>query len=375
MLTQRIFSNSKSNKDFSNNSEDEQIQKILKEIKDDHKRDSFFERKSPRKIRTFYRNRSILSSTTSVGTSYKKSFTNKKNENSLSYKLKDKITKESLILELRQELKYHMKFNLIYKNLLKNVIHLKEIVKENRDKVKHNTDVFIETFRDRYDMIQQYEKTIISLKEEKEEIIQTNTDLLQLKENTNKKLLKEFSDIQEKNSQQKEKIDSLIFNIKDLEFKKSNINEELQEKIKVEQKNYEKQLNLYKSLFKRYDYFMEEYNSFIKTGEEITKIDVKLNDDTNAKNSLIKEDLEVTLKDKMLQKSYLISNINKLKLQIKLLEQKQKEEKFRQERKLLACKIMGFTRNRVNKNKYIKNKFNVKEVKKSLSYNDIIFSK
>ena len=375
MLTQRIFSNSKSNKDFSNNSEDEQIQKILKEIKDAHKRDSFFERKSPRKIRTFYRNRSILSSTTSVGTSYKKSFTNKKNENSLSYKLKDKITKESLILELRQELKYHMKFNLIYKNLLKNVIHLKEIVKENRDKVKHNTDVFIETFRDRYDMIQQYEKTIISLKEEKEEIIQTNTDLLQLKENTNKKLLKEFSDIQEKNSQQKEKIDSLIFNIKDLEFKKSNINEELQEKVKVDQKNYEKQLNLYKSLFKRYDYFMEEYNSFIKTGEEITKIDVKLNDDTNAKNSLIKEDLEVTLKDKMLQKSYLISNINKLKLQIKLIEQKQKEEKYRQERKLLACKIMGFTRDRVTKNKYIKNKFNVKEVKKSLSYNDIIFSK
>ena len=236
MLTQRIFSNSKSNKDFSNNSEDEEIQKILKEIKNDHKRDSFFERKSPRKIRTFYRNRSILSSTTSVGTSYKKSFTNKKNENSLSYKLKDKITKESLILELRQELKYHMKFNLIYKNLLKNVIHLKEIIKENRDKVKHNTDVFIETFRDRYDMIQQYEKTIISLKEEKEEIIQTNSDLLQLKENTNKKLLKEFSDIQEKNSQQKEKIDSLIFNIKDLEFKKINIKKELQEKIKVEKK-------------------------------------------------------------------------------------------------------------------------------------------
>ena len=36
---------------------------------------------------------------------------------------------------------------------------------------------------------------------------------------------------------------------------------------------------------------------------------------------------------------------------------------------------MGFTRNRVTKNKHLKNKFNVKEVKKSLSYNDIIFSK
>lgn len=375
MLTQRIFSNSKSNKDFSNNSEDEQIKKILKEIKGEYKRDTFFEPKSPRKIRTFYRNRSILSSTTSIGTSYKKSFTIKKNENSLSDKLKDNITKERLILELRQELKYHMKFNSIYKNLLKNVIHLKEIVKENRDKVKHNMDVFIDTFRDRYDLIKQYEKTIISLKEEKDEIIKANTDILRIKEKTNEKLLKEFSEIQSKNSEQKEKIDSLISNIKDLEYKKSNINEELQEKIKVEQKNYEEQLNLYNSLFKRYDYFMEEYNSFLKTGDEITKIDVKLNDDTNAKNSIIKEDLEVKLKDKMIEKSFLISNINKLKLQIKLIEHKQKEEKFKQERKLLASKIIGFTEKKIVKNKHIKNKFNVKEVKKSLSYNDIIFSK
>ena len=375
MLTQRIFSNSKSNKDFSNNSEDEQIKKILKEIKVESKRDTLLEPKSPRKIRSFYRNRSILSSTTSVGTSYKKSFTNKKNENSLSYKLRDKITKESLILELRQELKYHMKFNSIYKNLLNNVIHLKEIVKENRDKVKYNMDIFIETFRDRYDLIKQYEKTIISLKDEKDEIINTNKEILQVKENTNAKLLKEFSEIQKKNSEQKEKIDSLTFNIKDLEYKKSNINEELQEQIKVEQKNYEKQLNLYKSLFNRYDYFMEEYNSFLKTGDEITKIDVKLNDDTNAKNSLIKEDLEVKLKDKMIKKSFLISNINKLKLQIRLIEQKQKEEKFIQERKLLALKIKGFNKNKIVKNKRIKNKINVKEVKKSLSYNDIIFSK
>ena len=334
MLTQRIFSNSKSNKDFSNNSEDEQIKKILKEIKGEYKRDTFFEPKSPRKIRTFYRNRSILSSTTSIGTSYKKSFTIKKNENSLSDKLKDNITKERLILELRQELKYHMKFNSIYKNLLKNVIHLKEIVKENRDKVKHNMDVFIDTFRDRYDLIKQYEKTIISLKEEKDEIIKANSEILQIKEKTNEKLLKEFSEIQSKNSEQKEKIDSLI----------SNIN-------------------------------MEEYNSFLKTGDEITKIDVKLNDDTNAKNSMIKEDLEVKLKDKMIEKSFLISNINKLKLQIKLIEHKQKEEKFKQERKLLASKIIGFTKKKIVKNKHIKNKFNVKEVKKSLSYNDIIFSK
>ena len=375
MLTQRIISNSKKiNKDFSNNSEDEQIKKILKEIKGDYKNDLFFEPKSPTKIRHFNRNRSILSST-SMGTSYKKSFSNRKIENSLSEKLKDNIKKERLILELRQELKYHMKFNSIYNILLKNVIHLKELVKENRDKVKINTDLFIETFKDRYNIIKQYEKTIVSLGEEKEEIKKTNEEIIKIKENIYSKLKKKFSEIQIKNNEQKEKIESLAFNIKDLEYKKSNLNEELQEKLLIEQKDYEKQLNLYKSLFNRYDYFMEEYNSFLKTGDEMTKIDVKLNDDTNAKNLLIKEDLEIKLKDKMIQKSFLVANVNKLKLQIKFIEEKQKEEKFKKEQKLLACKLIGINKNKIIKNKHIKNRINDKDIRKSLSYNDIIFSK
>ena len=375
MLTQRIISNSKKiNKDFSNNSEDEQIKKILKEIKGDYKKDLFFGHKSPTKIRPFNRNRSILSST-SMGTSYKKSFSNRKIENSLSEKLKDNIKKERLILELRQELKYHMKFNSIYNILLKNVIHLKELVKKNRDKVKINTDLFIETFKDRYNIIKQYEKTIVSLGEEKEEIKKTNEEIIKIKENIYSKLKKKFSEIQIKNNEQKEKIESLAFNIKDLEYKKSNLNEELQEKLLIEQKDYEKQLNLYKSLFNRYDYFMEEYNSFLKTGDEMTKIDVKLNDDTNAKNSLIKEDLEIKLKDKMIQKSFLVANINKLKLQIKFIEEKQKEEKFKKEQKLLACKLIGINKNKIIKNKHIKNRINDKDIRKSLSYNDIIFSK
>ena len=170
MLTQKIFSYSKSNKGLSNNSEDEQIKKILKEIKSEYKNTIFFEPKSAAKINTFRRNRSILSST-SIGTSYKYSFSNKKSENSLSNKLKDNITKESLILELRQELKHHMKFNYIYNHLLKSVIHLKEVVKQNRDNVQRNSELFIETFKDKYNLIQQYEKKIVSLGEEKRSIV------------------------------------------------------------------------------------------------------------------------------------------------------------------------------------------------------------
>ena len=41
MLTQKIFSYSKSNKGLNNNSEDEQIKKILKEIKSEYKNTIF----------------------------------------------------------------------------------------------------------------------------------------------------------------------------------------------------------------------------------------------------------------------------------------------------------------------------------------------
>ena len=54
-----------------------------------------------------------------------------------------------------------MKFNYIYNYLLKSVILLKEVVKQNRDNVQRNSELFIETFKDKYNLIQQYEKTIV----------------------------------------------------------------------------------------------------------------------------------------------------------------------------------------------------------------------
>ena len=119
---------------------------------------------------------------------------------------------------------------------------------------------------------------------------------------------------------------------------------------------------------------MEEYNTFLKCGDEITKIDVKLFDDTNAKNALIEENLEVELNEKLIKKSYLLDNINNLKLQIKIIEDKQKEEKLLEEKKEQAYKLVGLNRNRVTKNKNIKNRWKKGVFQKSLSQNDI-FSK
>ena len=369
----KSLSNSKKDKETINStSEDEQINTIIKEINRDYRNTFYFQYKSPTKIRSFVRNRNTL--TASKMRSYNRNFfLREKHDNSLSFKLKDKITKETLILELRQELKYHIKFNAIYNNLLKKIIHLKEMVKENKDKVQQNTDLLKETFQDRFNVIDNYEKTIHLLNEEKKDIIKTNKDIIKMRELAKVKLGKDFIDIQERNAKQREKIESLQNSINDLEYKKSHLNEELQKQVEKDEKKYEEHLKMYKSLLKKYYFFLDEYNTFLKSGDEITKIDVKLDDETNAKNYLIEEDLEVKLNEKLIKKSYLLGNINDLKLQIKFIEDKQKEEKLREEKKAQAAKLIGSNKKRINKNKHTKNMFN-NIFKKSLSYTNI-FSK
>jgi len=378
MLTQRIFSNSKyskDNQDNSNNSQEEQLKSILKKINKVNINNLLFKYKSPAKQHYFKRNNSSLTSTTLFGTSYKKPSKPKKVENSLLNKLKDKITKETLILELREELKYHIKFNATYKNFLNRIIQLKEIVKENRDKVQQNTDLFKQNYKDKYNIILQYEKTFVSLAEEKINIQISSEDTLKMKYDTNKQLLKEYSEIEQRTNKQKEKIQNLTFNICDLEYKKSNINDELQRKLEIYQKNYEHILKMYKNLVKKYNYYKDEFNSFAKTGEEMTKIDVKLFDETYAKDIILAEDLEIKFNDELIKKSYLIDNINNLKAQIKLIEEKQKEEKEKHKRRLLACKLMGLNINKRIRNRRSKNRNSNKTCIKSLSYNDIILRK
>ena len=375
MSTKRkSLSNSKTLKDSINNSsEDEQIKQIVKEINRDNKNTFFFQYKSPAKICSFIRNRSTLASST-IRRNNRNPSVKEKCENSLSFKLKDKITKETLILELRQELKYHIKFNAIYNNLLRKIIHLKEMVKENKDKVEQNTELLKETFRDRFNVIDQYEKTMALLNEEKKDILKTNKEIIKMRQQSSVKLKKEFNDIQIRNSKQREKIELLQNNINDLEYRKSHLNEELQKQLEKEEKKYEEHLKMYKALVKKYEYFLDEYNTFLKCGDEITKVDVKLFDDTNAKNYLIEENLEVELNEKLIKKSFLLSNINNLKLQIKFIEEKQQEEKLKEEKKLQSCKIVGLNKRRTTKNKNTKNKTNSNFFKKSLSYTNI-FSK
>ena len=329
-----------------NISAEEEIKNIVNEINNNYKYALHLDVKSPPKIKTLVKNRSNLS-TINIKSNKNKSLTR---QSSLTFQLKNKITKESLIMELREELKYHLKFNLIYKNFLTRVIQLKELVKENKEKVEQNSNLLKQEFKDRFDLIDQYEKTISLLDVEKKDIVKTNKEILEMREQSYIKLKEQFNEVQEQNNQQSLKIEELAKKIKLLEYKKEHIQEEMTDQLLKDEKNYESNLKSYKTLVNKYEYFLEEYNTYKKCGDEITKEEVKLFDNTNAKNSLIEENLEVQLNEELIKKSTLMNKMNNLKIQIKELEEKQKEEQLKEEKKNYYKKIGLFKSSKMRTN-------------------------
>ena len=376
MLTQRIFPYSKLNKienEHKNITIDNiKINKISNPIKNIINKRVLFNYKTPKKMHILLRNKSDFSSSTTLGTSYKKSFISKKQENSLLYKLKDKITKETLILELRQELNYHIESNVVYNDFLKKIIRLKDLVKENRDKLQNNTDSFKETYKDKFNIIEQFENSIVFLGKEKTVMIEANDEILKIKQGTNNKLIKEFNEIQARNNVQKEEINSLDYKIRELEYKKSTLHDDLIKQYETDKKNYENFLKKYQILVNTYKYLSNEYDSYAKSGDEITKIDVKLDDESYAKTLLIKEDLEVKLGDRLIENSALVENMNTLKKEIKVIEDKQQEERDKREKKLLSFRLSIFNNiNKSNKKRNYNFKLRNKVFRKSLSYNEL----
>lgn len=376
MLTQRIFPYSKLNKienEHKNITIDNiKINKISNPIKNIINKRVLFNYKTPKKMHILLRNKSDFSSSTTLGTSYKKSFISKKQEDSLLYKLKDKITKETLILELRQELNYHIESNVVYNDFLKKIIRLKDLVKENRDKLQNNTDSFKETYKDKFNIIEQFENSIVFLGKEKTVMIEANDEILKIKQGTNNKLIKEFNEIQARNNIQKEEINSLDYKIRELEYKKSTLHDDLIKQYETDKKNYENFLKKYQILVNTYKYLSNEYDSYAKSGDEITKIDVKLDDESYAKTLLIKEDLEVKLGDRLIENSALVENMNILKKEIKVIEDKQQEERDKREKKLLSFRLSIFNNiNKTNKKRNYNFKLRNKVFRKSLSYNEL----
>ena len=89
-----------------NKSADEKIKEIIRETNNNFKNSFHLDIKSPRKFNRLVKNRSNYSTINA-----KKTNTSINEQDSIIFSLQNNITKESLILELRDELKYHLNCN------------------------------------------------------------------------------------------------------------------------------------------------------------------------------------------------------------------------------------------------------------------------
>ena len=151
---------------------DEKIKEIISKTNNNCKYSFYLDIKSPRKFNRLVKNRSNFSTI-----NIKKTNTILKEQDSLIFNLQNNITKESLIIELRDELKYHLQCNLIYKSFLSKSQKLKEIVENNKKSVQQNADLLRDTFKDRFNIINQYEKTISLLNDEKKDILKSSEEI------------------------------------------------------------------------------------------------------------------------------------------------------------------------------------------------------
>ena len=246
---------------------------------------------------------------------------------SLSKKVKKNICKENLVMELREELKYNKTFNLMYSRYLEDVIKLKNQVKLNKDKVEENCEKLKKEYADKFAIIDSYEKQIIQLQSDRKNIIKTNDEILLMKNNQQKKLNAEIKSLDSKTEKQRTQIEKLKTNISSLEDRKLHLDEEFEKIKKDEEKQYQKLKKEYRYMLKKRDYFQEAYDEYEKIPEDLVKIDIKLEDHTNAKNALEEENLNIKLVEKNFETNRLMNSINNLNKKIKNFDADQKAKK------------------------------------------------
>ena len=276
---------------------------------------------------------------------------------SLSNKLGHKIIKEALILGLREELNFNEKRKQTLTKYLNDVSRLKEKVKKNKEEVEQNCENLKQEFYDRFTIVENFEKEINLLNEEKKEIIKTNNEIITMKNKITASLKKEISKMQTEIESQRAIIEDLNSKIEVLEDKKANLDNEFKQILIDEEKNYQKLLEEYANLAKKCEYYEIEYNKFDKYPEELTKKAINLFDNTKSKDLLTEENLKIELAEKNFKRDELINSVNNLQKQIIIFEEKQKEmkEKSRLYGKPLTTSDIKTKINNKNKTTYINN--------------------
>ena len=221
-------------------------------------------------------------------------------------------------------------------------------------------------------IITQFEKSIDILEKQRNEIITSSKEVINMKDKIRQNLLDKLNKIQFENNKQSTKIDELNSKIGGLELKKIKEIQKLEEEFHQEEENYKKILGSFDSLKRKYIFFTEEYNSYIKTGQEIAQQDVKLFDKTNATNCLEEENLTIKLKESKMKEVQLKEKLDILKSKVAILQKMKKQVINEDERKQNFEKLLRSSIKKNLKQNVRARKFRNSRLSNSASFGGLI---
>ena len=288
---------------------------------------------------------------------------------SLSNKLSTKIIKESLILALREEFQYNEKIKSTFEKYLNEITLLKSQVKKNKEEVEFNCEKLKAEFHEKFIVVNNYEKRIELLNEEKKEIIRTNEEIIRFKNEQRNLLQKQFDKVQEDTNKQLDEINQLKIKINELTDIKLNLNSELEKEQAIQEQKYQELLKLYAELSKKCEYYQIEYDKFDMLPQELTKKNINLFDDTLSNEILTEENLKIKLFEQKYIRDELITNKQNLKDKLIELEETQKELKRREEKfgKNLFIDSKNIKSRQGKKNNFFKTKFDNTKTKSTFN--------
>ena len=286
--------------------------------------------KKPLNIKNNLKNKSLLSpNNISINKLKQKYIRFSKLPKTLSNKLNNKIIKEALILGLREEFQYNETIKETFENYLSEIISLKFQVKKNKEEVESNCEKLKEEFREKFIIVDNFEKRISLLNDEKKEIIRTNEEIISLKNEQNALLKKQFDKVQEDNNKQMEEIEKLKIRINELTDIKNNLISELEKEQAEKEKQYKVLIKEFLLLSKKCEYYQIEYDKFDMFPEELIKKNINLYDNTYTNDLITEENLKIKLSETNFIRDELINNKQIIKEKMDKLE----EEKIELERR------------------------------------------
>ena len=271
------------------------------------------------------------------------------------------ISAEKLILTLRQDLKYHTESNLKFKNYFTEISKLGNNFKYNLDCLNEHKKNLQYELKDFVEIINEKEKEINELKDEKNMLILTNEALLNDK-------------ITEKNildGQLKDAIRNLAFSTDRLNNTKTKINEltgELEMINKEITDNENEYIKKYDRLLYKYNRELEKFQIFLDNDE----YKLMLNDDINERKiDEFKKNVDIENFERESQTIYLNTVIEGLYKKIEGVKQNRiKKEKERERYKFLGKYFAShYKEKHKNPIKCLSKKINSKEENKDTKIN------